>query len=136
MIIQTILQYPSGPVWTDDGANLGRLDPSGSDQSDAEQQATDLVLGSPIFSLARRQARAPPRVATEVRLMLVSPARGAATAPRPQRPVAVRRGRAGGGIAVSAYRVILRVVFWVILSVVLVAASFWVYAIVTGGKNL
>jgi hypothetical protein len=36
----------------------------------------------------------------------------------------------------SAYRVvILRVVFWVILSVVLVVASFWVYAIVTGGKN-
>ena len=34
-----------------------------------------------------------------------------------------------------AYRVILRVVFWVILSVVLVAASFWVYAIVTGGKS-
>jgi hypothetical protein len=34
-----------------------------------------------------------------------------------------------------AYRVILRVVFWVILSVVLVAASFWVYAIVTGGKD-
>jgi len=26
-------------------------------------------------------------------------------------------------------------VFWVILSVVLVAASFWVYAIVTGGKS-
>jgi hypothetical protein len=35
-----------------------------------------------------------------------------------------------------APRVILRMVFWVILSVVLVAASFWVYAIVTGGKNL
>jgi hypothetical protein len=34
----------------------------------------------------------------------------------------------------SAYRVILRVVFWV-LGVVLVAASFWVYAIVTGGRN-
>jgi hypothetical protein len=35
----------------------------------------------------------------------------------------------------SAYRVILRMVFWVILSVVLVAASFWVYAIVTDGKK-
>jgi hypothetical protein len=34
-----------------------------------------------------------------------------------------------------AYRVILRVVFWVILGVVLVAASFCVSAIVTGGKN-
>jgi hypothetical protein len=35
----------------------------------------------------------------------------------------------------SVYRVILRVVFWVLLSVVLVAAGFWVYAIVTGGKT-
>jgi hypothetical protein len=35
----------------------------------------------------------------------------------------------------SAYRVILRVVFWVILSLVVVAASFWLYAIVTGGKS-
>jgi hypothetical protein len=34
-----------------------------------------------------------------------------------------------------AYRVILRVVFWVILSLVLVAAGFWVYAIVTGGES-
>ena len=34
-----------------------------------------------------------------------------------------------------APRVILRMVFWVILSVVLVAVSFWVYAIVTGGKH-
>jgi len=34
-----------------------------------------------------------------------------------------------------AYRVILRVVFWVILSVVLVAVSFWIYAIVTGGRS-
>ena len=34
-----------------------------------------------------------------------------------------------------AYRVILRVVFWIILSLVLVAAGFWVYAIVTGSKN-
>jgi hypothetical protein len=31
--------------------------------------------------------------------------------------------------------VILRVVFWVILSVVLVAAGFWAYAIVTGGRG-
>jgi hypothetical protein len=48
------------------------------------------------------------------------------------------RSAEGGQEAASqmrAYRVILRVVFWVILSVVVVAASFWVYAIVTGGKN-
>jgi hypothetical protein len=34
------------------------------------------------------------------------------------------------------HRGILRMVFWVILSVVLVAVSLWVYAIVTGGKNV
>ena len=34
-----------------------------------------------------------------------------------------------------AHRVILRVAFWVILSLVLVVAGFWVYAIVTGGKS-
>jgi hypothetical protein len=34
-----------------------------------------------------------------------------------------------------AYRVILWVVVSVILSVVLLVAIFWVYAIVTGGKN-
>jgi hypothetical protein len=34
-----------------------------------------------------------------------------------------------------AYRVILPVVLWVIVSVALVAVGFWVYAIVTGGKN-
>jgi hypothetical protein len=48
------------------------------------------------------------------------------------------RSAGGGQEAASqmrAHRVILRMVFWVILSVVLVAASFWVYAIVTGGKS-
>jgi ATP/ADP translocase len=34
-----------------------------------------------------------------------------------------------------ARRVILRVVLSIILSVVLVVVIFWIYAIVTGGKN-
>ena len=55
--------------------------------------------------------------------MLVYPRGRAATALRPQRPVAVRRGRAGGGITMRAHRVILRMVFWIILSVVLVACQ-------------
>jgi hypothetical protein len=91
------------------------------------------LAARPSHSRAARRVT-PPRFATEVRLLLVS-ARGAATPPRAAAPVAVRRGRAGGGIAMRAYRVILRVVFWVILSVVLLAAGFWVYAIVTGGTN-
>jgi hypothetical protein len=69
-----------------------------------------------------------------IRLMLVSPR----AVPRRHRGRSAGCGpprAAGGGIAMRAYRVMLRVVFWVILSVVLVVASFWVYAIVTGGKD-
>jgi hypothetical protein len=36
MIIQTILLYPSGAVWTDEAPNVSRLDPSGAVQIDAE----------------------------------------------------------------------------------------------------
>ena len=36
MIIQTILLYPSGAVWTDEASNVSRLDPSGAVQIDAE----------------------------------------------------------------------------------------------------
>jgi hypothetical protein len=30
LIIQTILLYPSGAIWTDSASNLSRLDPSGA----------------------------------------------------------------------------------------------------------
>jgi hypothetical protein len=30
MIIQTILLYPSGAIWTDEASNVSRLDPSGA----------------------------------------------------------------------------------------------------------
>jgi len=36
LIIQTILLYPSGAVWTDEASNVSRLDPSGAVQVDAE----------------------------------------------------------------------------------------------------
>ena len=36
LIIQTILLYPSGAVWTDEAGNVSRLDPSGAVQIDAE----------------------------------------------------------------------------------------------------
>jgi hypothetical protein len=36
LIIQTILLYPSGAVWTDEASNVSSLDPSGADQADAE----------------------------------------------------------------------------------------------------
>jgi hypothetical protein len=36
MIIQTILLYPSGAVWTDEAPNVSRPDPSGTVQIDAE----------------------------------------------------------------------------------------------------
>ena len=43
LIIQMIRQDRSVSVWTDEASNLSRPDPSGSDQIDAEHQATDLV---------------------------------------------------------------------------------------------
>jgi len=114
---------------------VSRSDPSGADQSDAEHQARDVVVGSPTFSLARRQAHDPaPRHHTGYADAGIPPC-GAATVPRPQHQLASAEGGQEGGIAVRADRVILRVVFWVILSVVLVAAGFWVYAIVTGGMS-
>jgi hypothetical protein len=36
LIIQAILLYPSGAVWTDSAPNVSRLDPSGAVQIDAE----------------------------------------------------------------------------------------------------
>jgi hypothetical protein len=36
MIIQTILLYPSGAIWTDGASNVSRPDPSGATQADAE----------------------------------------------------------------------------------------------------
>jgi hypothetical protein len=47
MIIQTILSYPSGAVWTDEAPNVSRLDPSGAVQVDAEHPARNRkVVGS------------------------------------------------------------------------------------------
>jgi len=47
LIIQTILLYPSGAVWTDDAAHVSRLDPSGADQIDANHPTRNRkVVGS------------------------------------------------------------------------------------------
>jgi hypothetical protein len=47
MIIQTILLDPSGAVWTDGPRNVSRLDPSRTDQVDAEHPARNRkVVGS------------------------------------------------------------------------------------------
>jgi hypothetical protein len=47
MIIQTILLYPSGAVWTDEVSNVSRLDPSGAVQVDAEHPSRNRkVVGS------------------------------------------------------------------------------------------
>jgi hypothetical protein len=43
LIIQTILLYPSGAVWTDEPSNVSRLDPSGAVQVDAAHQYADLA---------------------------------------------------------------------------------------------
>jgi len=44
MIIQTILLYPSGAVWTDEPPNVSRLDPSGAVQVDAEHPTRNRKL--------------------------------------------------------------------------------------------
>jgi hypothetical protein len=44
LIIQTIRRDPSGSVWIDEAPNVTRPDPFGSDQSDPENQATDLAV--------------------------------------------------------------------------------------------
>ena len=56
LIIQTILLYPSGAVWTDEPPNASSPDPSGADQIDAEHQATDLAVGG--SNPSRRAKRA------------------------------------------------------------------------------
>jgi len=47
MIMQTILLYPSGAVWTDGPSNVSRLDPSVAVQIDAEHPSRNRkVVGS------------------------------------------------------------------------------------------
>jgi hypothetical protein len=47
MIIQTILLYPSGAVWTDRASNVSRLDPSGAIQFDAEHPSRNRKVMGP-----------------------------------------------------------------------------------------
>jgi hypothetical protein len=44
LVIQTIRQDPSGSIQTDEAINVSRPDPSGADRTDAERQATDLMV--------------------------------------------------------------------------------------------
>jgi hypothetical protein len=44
LIIHTIRLDRTRSVWTDEASNVSRLDPSGAVQTDAQHQATDLVL--------------------------------------------------------------------------------------------
>jgi hypothetical protein len=64
LIIQTIRRDPSGSVWIDEALNVSRPDPSGTDQIDAEHQATDLAVGGFEYlvgrSIADRDARRRP----------------------------------------------------------------------------
>jgi hypothetical protein len=55
MIIQTILLYLSGAVWTDEAPNLSSLDPSGAIQIDAEHPTTDLTAKALKSASGRRR---------------------------------------------------------------------------------
>jgi hypothetical protein len=58
MIIQSILLYPTGAVWTDEATNVSRLDPSGTDQADAEHPTRNRkVEGSNPSSGSKLQVR-------------------------------------------------------------------------------
>jgi len=47
LIIQTILLYPSGAIWTDEASNVSSLDPSGAVQADCEHPSRNRkVVGS------------------------------------------------------------------------------------------
>ena len=58
LIIQTILLYPSGAIWTDEGSNVSRLDPSGAIQIDAKHPTRNRkVAGRLSGKDARRKLR-------------------------------------------------------------------------------
>jgi hypothetical protein len=58
MIIQTILLYPSGAIWTDDAVHVSRPDPSGADQADADHPTRNRkVVGSDLASAPTIAAR-------------------------------------------------------------------------------
>ena len=47
LIIQTILLYPSGAIWTDGPSNVSRLDPSGAYRVDGDHPSRNRkVVGS------------------------------------------------------------------------------------------
>jgi hypothetical protein len=47
MIIQTILLYPSGSVWTDEASSVSRPDPAGAIQTDAEHPTRNRKVEGP-----------------------------------------------------------------------------------------
>src|SRR4029450_5205032 len=58
LIVQTILLYLSGAVWTDGPSNVSRLDPSGADQVDAEHPARNRKVARRLSGKdARRELR-------------------------------------------------------------------------------
>jgi hypothetical protein len=68
MIIQTILLYPSGAVWTDGAPNVSRQDPPRAFQIDAEHSSGNpKVEGSNPSSGSKPQVGGLSRVVTEGR---------------------------------------------------------------------
>jgi hypothetical protein len=60
LIIQTILLYPTGAVWTDEAPIVSRLDPSGADHSDAEHPARNRKVVD-FFGIDETNGRPPRR---------------------------------------------------------------------------
>jgi hypothetical protein len=72
LIIQTILLYPSGAVWTDGPSNVSRLDPSGAIQIDAEHPSRNRKVEVSVFRASDRALTLPGRWAQMI-LRIVGP---------------------------------------------------------------
>jgi hypothetical protein len=58
LIIQSILLDPSGAVWSDSASNVGRLDPSGAVQVDAEHPSRNRMVEGPGATRVRQTSAA------------------------------------------------------------------------------
>jgi hypothetical protein len=108
LIIQTILLYPSGAVWTDELPNMSRLDPSRAVQVDAEYPTRNRkVVGSnPTSGSKTAGQRALLELLTARRRQAVIPlvGCGAEGAPAPRVQPQMRRRRLGRPVPSSRPR--------------------------------
>jgi hypothetical protein len=72
LIIQTILLYPSGAVWSDWPSHVSRLDPSGAVQIDAEHPSRNRKVDGSNPTSGSKTAGQSRRMAWQSLVLLVS----------------------------------------------------------------